>query len=268
MCGHYEIEGYAFYSGVIALNRCYEDKPDLCTSIPSVMSLMGRAIFRSHKTTQSSGSLADMIDKYHTWQASYRHDKVYALLGMSYESGDKKNIIPDYALPWEILLRRLVNTFLGEHISLEAAKDRETVAIKSKARVIGVVSSVKHNSTMIDSYDVTIRSKDRDPLALGGPPVYADFKSPWTLQTSAKPIRVGDLLCFLEGASRPTIVRFFKDYFIIIKIALEYPSLASMYNGTWSQLFEEANPVYRRMLLIWDWETPTEDLQNFDKYGD
>lgn len=42
----------------------------------------------------------------------------------------------------------------------------------------------------------------------------------WTLQASAKPIQDGDVVCLLQGASRPTIIRLYEDYCAIIAISV------------------------------------------------
>jgi hypothetical protein len=45
----------------------------------------------------------------------------------------------------------------------------------------------------------------------------------WTNQISAKPVEQGDLVCLLQGALRPTIIRIHEDHFDIIKITAEPP---------------------------------------------
>ena len=48
---------------------------------------------------------------------------------------------------------------------------------------------------------------------------YPDDKMEWTLQASAESIRESDIICLLQGASKPTVIRLCKDHSAIIVIA-------------------------------------------------
>jgi hypothetical protein len=88
-----------------------------------------------------------------------------------------------------------------------------------------------------------------------------EWSAHWTLQPPAKPIRDGDLICLLQGASKPTIIRLRKDYFVIIMIAaspLETRQMESEYIK-WPRLFA------RDFLLVWDWENSPK-LQDSGEY--
>jgi hypothetical protein len=82
------------------------------------------------------------MDMYHTHEPTKRHNKVYALLGMSSDDFSKANLLPDYRVPWEELLRRLAKFLLCEKISVETWAHKEIAVIKSKGLILGKVSSV------------------------------------------------------------------------------------------------------------------------------
>lgn len=53
-------------------------------------------------------ALGELIEIYCTREATGRHDKVFALLGMSSDDPVAAGLSPDYGIPWETLLERLV----------------------------------------------------------------------------------------------------------------------------------------------------------------
>ncbi len=85
----------------------------------------------------------------------------------------------------------------------------------------------------------------------------------WTLQTSAKSIRQGDILCLLQGAPKPTIIRLRKDYFAVIMIATP-PGDIPMESGyvKWPELLRLITVFPRDFLLVWDWERFQGKLQD------
>src|SRR4051812_26581718 len=109
-----------------SLKVLYEARADLQRLIRSVTYLIRGAIFRpnyvisrSGRVTQDICSLGELIDMYHSHEATRRHDKVYALLGMSSDDLSKANMLPNYGVSWEELLQRLTKFLLCERISVE-----------------------------------------------------------------------------------------------------------------------------------------------------
>jgi hypothetical protein len=158
-----EIDGYAFCLGVDLLKRYYEARPDLQSLIRSVTYLIKGAIFRPKYATSGSGRssldicpLGELIDRYHTHEATKRHDKVYALLGMSSDDLKDADLLLGYGVLWEDLLQRLAKFLLGEKVSVETWPDMEIAVIKSKGRILGKVSLEKSGITWEDGHDVDI----------------------------------------------------------------------------------------------------------------
>jgi hypothetical protein len=77
---------------------------------------------------------------YHTHEATKRHDKVYALLGISSDDVSVGSLLPDYRVPWKELLRRLVKFLLSGQVSIKTWEDKEVAEIRSRGCVLGRVS--------------------------------------------------------------------------------------------------------------------------------
>ncbi|KAH9224675.1 heterokaryon incompatibility protein-domain-containing protein [Leptodontidium sp. 2 PMI_412] len=236
MCGPIEIDGYAFCVGLKSLELSYAASPELQT-LPSVTYLIERAGLRSNYTANSpekfslnTRCLAEPIDMFHTRKATEVRDKVYALLGMSSDNPDEAGLQPDYELPWKVLFQQLVKFVLGKDVSVETSDGSQRAVIKSKACILGQVSRA--------------RSDDRQN----------------TLQASAKFIQERDIICFLQGASKPTIIRLYKDHFAIIVIAVT--PLKESGSPKQVDLSKSITHFSRDFLLVWDWEQLLEESQD------
>lgn len=269
MCGTTEIDGYAFCLGVDLLKGFYVAQADLQSLIRSVTYLIKGAIFRSKsRASQDICSLGELIDMYHTHEATKPHDKVYALLGMSSDGASKTDLLPNYMVPWEELFQRLTKFLLCEETSVDIWRDKKIAAeiavIKSKGCVLGKVSSVRSDITWNGGQGVEIIFDN----ILKQPEYNGKGSTYWTLHSSEKPIQPGDLICLLQGASKPTVIRLCKDYFAIIMIAatpLENTQTESRYIK-WQKLLQLVKVFTRDFLLVWDWKNPPKRLQDLGKY--
>ncbi|KAH8722793.1 heterokaryon incompatibility protein-domain-containing protein [Phaeosphaeriaceae sp. PMI808] len=266
LCGPAEINGLALCSGLNGLKLSDGDYPGLQALIRSVTYLIRGAIFRPKYAVSSAGgvSLGELIDMYHTRKATIRHDKVYALLGMSSDDSSAAGLSPNYALPWKNLLRQLIEFLLCKVVSVETWDERERAVIKSKGCVVGQVSLVTNDSIRYDRQQVNISFKNTP----GSLEYQRKWGAQWTLQASAKSIRQGDLVCLLEGASKPTIIRTYKDHFDVIIIAVaprQGVQAESRYvECQWPLPSIKSFP--RDFLLVWNWEKPSGNLQGRARY--
>jgi ankyrin repeat protein len=171
---------------------------------------------------------------------------------MSSDAIGVADLQPDYKIPWEKLLQRLVIFLLGNQVSVSTWKNKEIAIIECKGRIVGQVFSVmvKKDNTEVIVADFKFNSK------LG-----ERHRIDWSLPSSAKPIKKGDMICLLQGAQKPTIIRLRHNYFVIIKIA---PILPEHMETELSELSEES--VVRDILLIWNWEKYSEKSQVSGKY--
>ncbi|RYP17690.1 hypothetical protein DL765_004368 [Monosporascus sp. GIB2] len=206
---------------------------------------------------------------YHTREASERLDKVYALLGMSSDNPSTRGLSPDYSIKWNKLFHRLVQSLWDEksvdRVSVETWDDEEIAVIRAKGCVVGEVSGVQRD-TWGDRQNVDITSKDELCLS-----VDRRWSARWTLQASAKSIQKGDVVCLLEGASRPTIIRLREDHFAVIAIAVTPTSASIDIRDTgniqaererfeWYDLLRSITPCPHEYLLVWDWGRDPERL--------
>jgi ankyrin repeat protein len=174
---------------------------------------------------------------------------------MSSDDPGKAGLRPDYEVSWKELFQKLVKFVLGKYVSVEIpdnSDDSQRAVIKSKGYILGQVSSIRRD----DRQNVKITSRNA-AWDLGG-------ETEWTLHASAKPIQERDIICLLHGASKPTIIRLYKDHFAVIVIA------ATPLNGisrfSWPEASQSIIQFMRDFLLIWDWEKPLGELQDQEEY--
>ncbi|KAH6681822.1 hypothetical protein B0J14DRAFT_648242 [Halenospora varia] len=127
-------------------------------------------------------------------------------------------------------------------VPVETSDHTQRAVIKSKGYILSQVPSVRSDDRQ--NVNITFTSKS-SAWCLGD-------KMEWTLQASAKSIREHDIVCLLQGASKPTIIRLCKDRFAIIVIAVT-PLKES---GSFKQLELSKLITYFPcdFLLVWDWE--------------
>ena len=258
MCGSTVIDGYTFCLGV---NCFYKAHRDLESSIHSITSLINGAIFRPQHVRSGRASLdirplGELIDMFHTHEATKPVDKVYALLGMS---SDNPSLLPDYKVPWEKLFKDLVKFLLSEELYVKTWGDEERAVIKSKGCVLGQVLSGERS----DRYEVNIVFKNI-PEHLG---YNREWHALWALQASVKHAREGDIVCLLQGASNPMIIRPRKDYFTVIRITvLPEGKPTEGRDIEWSELLGSITSPPRDFLLVWNWKNSSEGLEDSGEY--
>jgi hypothetical protein len=248
ICGPTDINGYALCLGVDSCLRIAQVPADLRSLVCSITYLIRGANFRPEyagsrqdRPSLDICPLGELVDMYHTHEATKLHDKVYALLGMSSDSLGMGSLSPNYDVPWEDLLLRLAKLLLPKNMCVKTwGNDRKVVVVRSKGRVIGKVTFVSNDITLEGRETMNIQSSFRSTTQND-----SSESDLWTLQTSAKPIREGDIICLLQGASAPTIIRTCDDYFAIIMITASPPKHVDL---------QSRQDFPRDFLLVWDWE--------------
>ena len=262
LCGSMEIDGYAFSLGLEFLRDFHGARLDLQNLIQPVTYLIREAIFRPKYASSRLGKvsldicpLGALIDMYHTHEATNRHDKIYALLGMSSDDLSTAGLFPDYQVPWEELLQRLVKFLLGKQVSVKTWNNREMAIINSRGYVLGQVSSVKSDQDGRQSVNINFKNTLQH---LGHT---KEYEAHWNLQASAKSVQDGDIVCLLQGASMPTIIRLYEDHFAVIMIAAAFPEAMGTKSDSdrWPD-FSHDFP------LVWNWEKASDRLQDQEEY--
>ncbi|RYP57198.1 hypothetical protein DL769_009636 [Monosporascus sp. CRB-8-3] len=270
MCRSTEIDGYTFCSGLNASKLACQDS-DTQSRIRSATYLIKRAIFRPKYATSRSDRfsldirpLGELMDMYYDRMTTDRRDKVYALLGMSSDDRISAGLSPDYKISWKDLFSRLAKSLIGEQASVETWEEKEIAVINSKGCVLGEVSSVESGGVWNDRQSVNIASKNI-PGYLGQ---RKEWGGHWALHTTVKSIRKGDVVCLLEGASKPSIIRLYEDYCVVIAIAVT-PTNDKRIEGlhiNWPDLWRSITIFSRDFLLIWDWEKSWETSGEREDY--
>jgi hypothetical protein len=257
--------------GVNSLHSLYESCEGLQNRIRSVTYLIRGAIFRfSHSSSGgvSKGicSLGELLDMYHTHEATKRHDKVYALLGMSYDEPKRARLVPNYQEPWEDILQRLAGFVVSDKLSVEAQPNKEAVILRGKGCVLGTISSVNSDTSWDNRQSLNVSWRNILPQSEHA----RDISACWIIQDSAKSIHKGDLVCHLEGAETLTIIRLEQDFSTAIVITAQFPRSIQNVGG----LFERSEAPWsteactREFTLVWDWARSLESLRNPGKLKD
>ncbi|RDH27108.1 heterokaryon incompatibility protein-domain-containing protein [Aspergillus welwitschiae] len=250
MCGSVQINGHVFCEG---LSRLDLTSP-LLRLVHPVIHLIRGAIFRPKYELDSRGtfSIGELIDMYHSHQATNQHDKIYALLGLSVDDPSTGALKPNYDLPWNEVFKQTITYILSRKCSVDTWSGRETAVIKGEGWILGQIESIQGG---IADY-----GQQRINILFTNTAQSLSFKkiwgTEWILQASATAIQEGDIVCLLQGASKPSIIRLCRDCFIIVK-AIVIPQ-QSCEKGSWDKKFHhethyEESPTY---VILLTWEIP------------
>jgi hypothetical protein len=256
-----EIDGYAFCSGISAL-KPYENYPELQSLIRSVAYLIIGEVFRPRYETGRSGRfslcirpLSELVDMYHTRKATNSLGKVYALLGMSSDDPNAAGLSANYKTSWKDVFQNLVKFSLSDQVSVSVMDGEEVAVIEGKGYVLGEVSSVGRDGTWDDR-----TRDDRQRVGITWEMATGKRSSHFTFQASAKPIHVGDVVCLLQGASKPTIVRLRNDSTIIIMVAVPL-------EDDLRQWLASITTFPHDLLLVWNWDESRGKSRGGEDYG-
>ncbi|KAE8140681.1 hypothetical protein BDV38DRAFT_7543 [Aspergillus pseudotamarii] len=260
MCGPVEMNGYAFVSGLQNLEVLRTAHPKLQGLVQSAYHLIKDAVFRpSYRfNTRGTQSIGELIDMYHTRRASCLHDKVYALLGMCSDDSNTEALRPDYQLPWNTVFERVIKHIISPDISVQTWPDREAAVIRGKGYMLGLIKSVTTPGSRYDRQEVKVLFRDTVEALYQ----YMTSGVQWLLQTPAEPIRPGDIVCLLQGASTPTIVRISKGGLRIIMSSV-VPRHKTIHDtrGWVPQGPPSEASVLHDLVLHWDWAPTLDGLQ-------
>jgi hypothetical protein len=253
-CGSAEVDGYAFCLGVEVLIRLYNVPPDLQSLVRSVVYLIRGAIFRPRGLGWVSNEvcpLSELIDMYHTHEASLYSDKVYALLGMSSDDFRTAGLAPDYNVPWKDLFQALTRYVLCEEISVEVSSGGDSAIIESEGCILGKISFANVEATWNGRQHVGVTWRSTQGTAT----MTGSRSSHWDLQPSAKQIAIGDAICLFQGTSKPTVIRFCVDHWAVILIAATPPRIvqAGSEDVEWSRYLQNVKSLRTRSFrCLWN----------------
>ncbi len=241
-----------------------KDNAGLLTLVRSVSHLISGASLRKRfafdtkspeRASLNIAPLGELLDLYHTRKATKRHDMIYALLGLVSGTPDSPgiSIVPDYDAPWSQLFRQVISLCLPGSLSIITWSDENLAVVRGRGRVLGRVDNVKEVRTWGDTR-YTIRWVSHH---FGNFKYRGGWGTYYTIRGSAKHIFLGDIVCLLQGASRPSVIRVRETYAEIIALAL--PAWA---RGISDDDTRFNDPVDRALAagdyplqleLVWDW---------------
>ncbi|PYH32067.1 uncharacterized protein BO87DRAFT_417513 [Aspergillus neoniger CBS 115656] len=212
MCGFAQINEHAFCEGLKRLGRPL----DYQEMIGPIAFLIKRALVRPKFEFGSQGTLTigELVGMYCYHNATEKHDKIYALLGLSAEPPTPA-LTPNYAFPWDHVFRQVINHIFPE-CSVKTWPGSDIVIIRGLGWALGHICSVKHVS---DFGQQKVKVYLNDTARLFG--YESQWEAGWELQTFfAQVFSPGDVVFLLQGASRPSIIRLCNDHLRIITPAV------------------------------------------------
>lgn len=263
MCGDQKIDGYAFCLGIDSMITSYKASWDLQNLVRSVLYLIREALFRPAFSKSITGQstldicpLSGLVDMYHAHDATDCRDKVFALLGMSSDDLGQADLSPNYRISWAELMCRLVKHVISDEIFVETCGDHQAAVIKSSGCVIGEIVSVGSDPARSDRLVIEVRMTDKPEQLLRK----HHPRTTWTLQASSATIKIGDVICLLQGASKPTVVRLHRDYCTIVLVAITFLEeiQRTVEPVNWPVDWMRSSFPSRNFLLVWDWRRSSE----------
>lgn len=253
----------------------YHSRVDLVGLIRSTTYLIQRVVFRPTGHIGRSETfflrirpLGELVDMYHTREASDPRDKIYALLGMSSDRQNYAQLSADYTIPWKDLLQQLVRLLVTSNVAVATWDNEEIAVIKGKGSIVGEIISINSSPA--------IQGKLQVDVLLKAVPGREDQVAKRTLQPFAKSVQIGDLICILEGAPRPAIVRPLADYCAVIAISITpmkfgFPKSEIKSNNVgWRDLVNSTGEFPHDLLLVWDWrmlnKTPGAEKKDYASF--
>ncbi|PYH91026.1 HET-domain-containing protein [Aspergillus ellipticus CBS 707.79] len=250
MCGSATLSGYTFVSGLQKMALYMVDPGlGLWGLVRPMFDLIKKSIFRPQYQANSRGtfSIGELIDMYHTHEATWSHDKIYALLGMCSDDPHIPALRPNYELPWNQVFQQTVEYILPDSICVTTCPDTEAAVIKGKGQILALVWSVRNYGT---GSSLTLISHE---------PEWTDKNDEWMAPASAKPIHQGDLLCLLQGASEPGIIRPCGNYFAVIMIRAQIEFVST--HLKLKTIDDAKENRLHDLQLVWNWATGDPDVQ-------
>jgi hypothetical protein len=205
-----------------------------------------------HPTTSKSDR------HFHNHGATNRRDKIFALLGKSSEASLPIKV--DYNKSWKTLFHELIRIVVGDEAKILTWDDEEAALIHCFSCILGRVSNVS-KATAFHHHDLVRVESDHFRGPYG---TRVDWSASWTIPTTVKPILKGEIVCLLEGASEPTMIRpratanIIETQFSVIALSIGSPNTVWFPAPfpkllPWAQFLDLVTSFNRTLVLSWHW---------------
>ncbi|KAI1740028.1 heterokaryon incompatibility protein-domain-containing protein [Xylaria scruposa] len=260
-----EIDGYAFCSGLKALN--FASDLSIPSRIQSVVYLIRGAISRrrysfSNKISLNICPLGQLIDMSQNREATDHRDLVYALLGMSSDNYSAGGLFVNYEIPWKVLFQQVVKYLVSPEAYIGIFAEEKVAVIKTKGFVVGKILEVSSRYTWNDRQIIKVSLNRPSFRELE----WRRYVSSWDIQPTAKLIQKGDVVCVLQGVSGFAIIRPYEDYCAIIAIKTTPIPIDGSTEKLEKLLLDLPPSLASNLFLVWEWEKPWDGLDNSWNY--
>jgi hypothetical protein len=167
----------------------------------------------------------------------------------------------DYTKTWSALFHDIVTHFLGTVVTVATCNDTEEAVIFGMGCPLGMLVLAS------DGAGFTCRT----PRFAGIGPLEISWTLSFPLSTYDDKIQDGYILCLLEGADSPSLIRRSGDYFTVVKVAFTpqprfilkgFKTYGASERLDW-ETFRRYIPNFRRQfVLVWDWPASLLDLES------
>lgn len=223
--------------------------------------LIQRSAFRESLKGQDQlhiDPLMDLVDRFHTHEATDIRDKIYALWGLSTESELTNTLRPDYNKSWKSLLADLGLHVFGKDSELTPSESKQMLYVRCLCYYLGKVVSI-YDAEMWDMEQRLEIASVRVSKLLDH-----DYTYNLTLKMRSSAQRIGeqDIVCFLPRTknlifARPES-RFLRIISIIecrsVQISQHNYKNPDTYWRSWQPFLNSIGREMVRVPFLWSWE--------------
>jgi hypothetical protein len=256
--------GTAFCRGLEKMDHLIHAELEARISLITYLIDRAALCLKYDEDSLGESSLIKLIDMYRDREATIPSDKIFALLGMTSDAQVAHSIRPNYDLPPEALFDQVTEYCFGSKVKItHATGDRPK--IKARGVLIRKIESAKNSDDRYDLQGVSMKFF----RSLEASRYEACWGYCWTLRRTAIAAKRGDLICFLEGAPMPSLVRTDEDRFAVVIVAIQ--PLHSLEEGSKWHGYDFQGIDFASDSLIfflsWDWDWKKTDSLDLTALG-
>jgi hypothetical protein len=215
-------------------------------------------------------ALPELLDHFHTREATNRRDKIFALLGMCHNADESTDFPePDYMKTWSAIFRETTNHLFGSSVKVRTWDDRELAVFTCQGHPLGTVRKLERTGTFeiicTQPTGFLVKSNTlRQDLRRTIKPI------PFEAGSYSKDIREHDILWQIAGERYPCIIRFCADHFDVIvssfkveRIYLDLFPFSRRNSSTeipWLKFTHCLVAQQRPITLAWDWASDSPQI--------
>ncbi|KAK5659663.1 hypothetical protein OQA88_871 [Cercophora sp. LCS_1] len=223
-CGDRTVSGNEFYQEIMGLSSWIASLQKVLRKSMPVLELMN----------QSSGSLGvgslpllELMERFRSWDATKPVDKLFALLSFSSDASKVPELQPDYTVSPEELARRIVRFALPGCVVDDTAQGAGTeVTFEAEGFLLGEIVSKMSGGGQGRRFRV-VPKESKLPMAVYNPRARELFArdAGWEICIeNERKLDLGESVVLLRGASRPTVVSFWKGELNLVMLAAPEPT--------------------------------------------